>query len=174
MFQKTVTFKDFNDVEHTEKLYFHLSVPDAMDLQFNPEVEGDMGKWVSDMMKSGENRKVWIFFKLLVVNSYGRRSEDGSKFSKRAEFTQDFLDSNAWEKFFEWLLLDSPDGKNAKLFWDGVMPDRLLKEVQELEAQNEKTGGKKNLKDLSREDLEKLYLEKMASNKVIDGSTTEN
>ena len=168
MFEHIVTYKDFNGTEHTEKLHFHLSSPEMLDLQFNPEVDGDLDKFITAGIRSGEGQKLWIIFKLLIINSYGRRSEDGAKFIKKPEFTEDFINSPAFEKFFEWLLLDSPDGKHGKEFYNAIMPERLKGEMAKLEAEG---GGKKKLTDLSREELEKLYLEKVQSNatpKVID------
>lgn len=167
MFSREIVYNDFNGNEHTEKFYFHLSTPDMMDIQFNPEVDGDMGEFVRKGMQSGEGQKLWIIFKLLVVNSYGRRSEDGARFTKKAEFTEEFLNSPAFEKFFEWLLLDSPDGKNAKLFWEGVVPERIRNEAAELEVQNSQSG-KKKLTEMSREELERAYLAKTAANKKIE------
>ena len=44
MFQHTVTYKDFNDVEHVEKLNFHIMSPEIADLEFNPIFEGSMAE----------------------------------------------------------------------------------------------------------------------------------
>lgn len=171
MFKHTVTYKDFNNDQHIEDLYFHMSTPDMLDLQFNPEVDGDLDEFIKHGIRSGEGRKLWIIFKLLIVNSYGRRSADGAKFIKKPEYTEDFINSPAFEKFFEWLLLDSPDGKHGKEFYNAIMPERLKAEVAEIEKSNPE---KKKLKDLSREELEKMYLEKLQGNKIIEGTTTSN
>lgn len=171
MFTHTVKYKDFNDVEHTEVLHFHLSSPEMLDLQFNAEVDGELDKFIEQGVRSGEGRKLWIIFKLLIVNSYGRRSEDGAKFIKRPEYTEDFLNSPAFEKFFEWVLLDSPDGKHGKEFYNAIMPERLKGDMARLEG--EAQAGKKKLTELSREELERMYLEKVQGEKqppkVIEG-----
>ena len=116
-------------------------------------------------MASGEGQKGYTFFKMMIVNSYGRRSEDGSKFVKKAEYTEDFLNSRAYERFFEWLTLDSPDGKNAEQFWLGIMPDRVTKEAAEIDAQSEKDG-KKKIGDMTREELVELMQNRVASKAV--------
>lgn len=170
MFKHTVTYKDFNGKQHTEDLYFHLSSPEVLDLNYNPMLDGDMANFIREGIGNAENRKLWIIFKLLILNSYGRRSEDGARFSKKAEWTDEFLDSPPYEKFFEWLLLDSPDGKHAKEFYNAIMPDRLKGEMGALDSSD--GDAKQKLRELSHEELQKLYLEKLEETKnpkVIEG-----
>lgn len=171
MFKKTVTYKNFNDVECTEDLYFHMMAPEFADLEFNPTFGGSLASYIKEAMLSGEGQKVYTFFKMMIVNSYGRRSEDGSKFLKRPEFTEEFLNSPAYEQFFLWLTIESPDGKNGEAFWNAIIPESLRGKDGELEKQ---LGDKRALKDLSRAELEAL-LEKVSSTsapKVIDSTTT--
>lgn len=158
MFTTTVTYKDFNDNTKTEQLFFHMMAPEFADLQFSTAFDGDLGDYIRDAMSSGEGQKIYTFFKLMIVNAYGRRSEDGSEFVKRPEFTEKFLNSRAYEEFFMWLVMDP---KNAEKFWNGIVPERLLETVNDLEQK-----GKKKISELSREELEKLFLEKMAANAV--------
>lgn len=168
MFKKTVVYKDFNEKEHTEDLYFHLMSPEIADLQFNVTFEsaGGLSDYIREAMKSGDGQKVYTFFKLMIVNSYGRRSDDGSRFIKKTDFTEDFLNSNAYEAFFMWLL-ENP--KNAESFWTGIMPDSLKEKVAEIEQDNPK----KALRDMTREELEAAFLAKLGAGnhaKVIDTS----
>lgn len=169
MFKHTVTYKDFNGGEHVEDLYFHLSTPDMLDLQFNPQVDGDLDKFIQAGIKSGEGQKLWLIFKLLVANSYGRRSSDGATFSKKPEYTEEFFNSPAFEKFIEWLLLDSPDGKHGKEFYNAIMPERLQGASLEQIQQQESDQPKKKLTELSREDLVRMLQDRTAGPKVIDG-----
>lgn len=169
MFHFKATYKDFNGDEHTEDLYFHLTSPEMLDLQFNPQVDGDLDKFIESGIRSGEGRKLWIIFKLLIVNSYGRRSDDGARFVKKPEFTEEFINSPQFEKFFEWLLLDSPDGKHGKEFYNAIMPERLKGELSALEAEKG-PDTRKRLDQMSREELEKAYLQRVGqpAPKVID------
>lgn len=157
MFKTTVTYKDFNDKVHVEDLYFHMMAPEFADLEFNTDF-GDtkMSDYIREAMASGDGRKVYTFFKLMIVNSYGRRSEDGSEFIKREEFTEKFLNSRAYEEFFMWLVTDP---KNAEKFWNGILPERIAEQAAELEAAN---AGKKNLKDMSKEELLELMQKRLA------------
>lgn len=160
MFTTTVTYKDFNDVEHTEKIHFHMMAPEFADMEFRAEFDGSLGDYVRDAMKSGDGAKVYTFFKLMIVNSYGRRSEDGSEFVKKPEFTEQFLNSRAYEEFFMWLV---EDPKNAEKFWTGIVPEKLKDKVKELEASDD---GKKRVQDMTREELVAALQKKTAANEI--------
>lgn len=163
MFTTTVTYNDFNDNPITEKLYFHMMAPEFVDLEFNPSFEGGLGTYVREAMKSGEGAKVYTFFKLLIVNSYGLRSEDGSEFVKKPEFTEKFLNSRAYEEFFMWLV---EDPKNAEQFWNGIMPAKLADKVATIEASQD-GDTKKHIKDMSKEELLEL-MQKRIADKTIE------
>lgn len=162
MFKKTVTYKDFNDVEHVEDVYFHMMAPEFADLEFNPifEHEGGMSDYIKTAMRTGEGQKVYTFFKLMIVNSYGRRSEDGSEFVKNEKFTEKFLNSRAYEEFFMWLV-ENP--KNAESYFNSLVPEKLLKQVDELEQSS-----KKKLTELSREELVKMLQAKTAAPAAVE------
>lgn len=150
MFSRTVTYNNFNEVEVQEDLYFNMLVPEFADLEFNPTFEGSLSDYIKTAMENGDGQKVYTFFKLMIVNSYGRRTADGSEFHKKAEWTEKFLNSRAYEEFFLWLV---GDPKNAEKFWHGIVPQKLIDKVEELEANS----SKKKLKDLSREELLALW-----------------
>lgn len=152
MFKHTARYTNFDGEKKNEDIYFHISTPEMADLEFNPtfEEDGGLGDYVKKAMTSGDNRKVYTFFKLMMANSYGRRTDDG-EFMKKPEWTEKFLNSLAYEDFFIWLM-SSP--KNAEKFWNAIMPERM----NELTAAVAEAGGisKKNINELSREDLVKM------------------
>lgn len=170
MFKHPVVYIDFNNKPHNEDLYFHMMVPEFADLEFNPTFEGSLSDYVREAMRSGEGQKIYTIFKLLVVNSYGRRSEDGSRFTKKAEWTEEFLNSPAWEQFFLWLT-DKEDGSNAQLFWDGIFPEALRDRAEKV-LEQEKAAPKKSIAEMSREEiLELLEKQQGAGGKVIEGAS---
>ena len=162
MFKRTVTYHDFNNKPHVEDLYFHMMTPEWADLEFNPTFDGSLSTYIKSAMTSGEGEKVYTFFKMMVVNSYGRRSEDGAEFIKKPEFTERFLNSPAWEQFFLWL---TDDPKNAEQFWNGIFPEALKDKVEALEASQ---SGNKKIQDMSKEELLALY-QKRVQEKSIEG-----
>jgi hypothetical protein len=171
MFKHTVKYTGFDNVEHTEDLYFHMMVPDFADLEFNPTFDGSLSEFIKETMRSGEGEKIYTIFKMLVVNSYGRRSADMTRFDKKAEWTEQFLNSLAWEQFFLWLTDDKTGHKNAEAFWNGIFPETLRDKVVEIEGEDGRA--KKSLRNMSREELEAAFLAKTSPEaKVIEGSAS--
>lgn len=162
MFRHPVTYIDFNGKPHNEDLYFNMMAPEMADLEFNPTFDGSLASYVKDAMTSGEGQKIYTFFKMMVVNSYGRRSEDGADFIKKPEFTEKFLNSPAWEQFFLWL---TDDPKNAETYWNGIFPEALKDKLDAIEASQ--PGGKK-LQDMTREELVELMQKRVAAQKAVE------
>jgi hypothetical protein len=162
VFATEVQYEDFNGEKHTEKIHFHMMTPEWVDLEFNPQVDGQMSDYVRSAFKTNDGRKIYTFVKLMLVNSYGRRSEDGAKFLKRPEFTEEFLNSPAYEEFFMWLVNDQTGG-NMQKFWDGITPPAMKEKMAEIEEQ---AGGKKKLTELSRDELVALLQKKTAANEI--------
>lgn len=158
MFTTSVTYVDFNDKPHNEKLYFHMMVPEYADLQFNPTFDGSLSDYIKEAMLSGEGQKIYTFFKMMVVNAYGRRSEDGANFRKNPQWTEDFLNSRAWEQFFLWL---TDDPKNAEAFWNGIFPEAMREKVESIEG--EKSIEKKKLTELTQAELVELLQKKTSA-----------
>lgn len=158
MFKTTVKYKDFNDKPHVEDLYFHMMAPEFADLQFNTSFDshGGMSDFIRHAMQAGDGQKIYTFFKLMIVNSYGRRSEDGSEFVKSPAFTEKFLNSRAYEEFFMWLITDP---QNAEKYWNGIIPEKLAEQAAQIQDAN---AGKKALTDMTREELVELMAQKLA------------
>lgn len=162
MFKHSVTYVDFNGAPHNEDLYFNLMTPEIADLEFNPMFGGSLGDYIREGMKSGQGQRIYTVFKMLVVNSYGRRSEDGARFSKKPEWTEEFLNSPAWEQFFLWLT-EKEDGSNGQAFYTGIVPPALQAQA-EVMAKQSSASGQKSLTELSQAELIALLEKKQLPN----------
>lgn len=155
------TWIDFNGKPHNEDIYFHLMVPEIADLQFNPMVGSDFSEFIKEGMRTGDGAKIYTIFKLLVINSYGRRSDDGEEFHKKPEWTEQFLNSPRWEQFFLYLTDPKDSAKNGAAFFNDIFPEYLMKQVEELEGINKQTGGPKakTLDEMNAAELKALVEE---------------
>lgn len=115
MFKIQVNYENFDGEVVQEELYFHMSVRDWMKADKDKESVGGyekyldsvLGKLPEDEKELGDLRnavEILGVFEDIVRRSYGVRSEDGRKFVKTEEVTEDFMDSFAYDAFLDDLL----------------------------------------------------------------------
>lgn len=96
MHKKTVTYRDFNNVERTEDLYFNLTktemiefaleLPDGVSDTVDKDPEKmDTEKAASKIASMLGTKGVFKFIKDLILKSYGVRKDEGRRFAKTDE-----------------------------------------------------------------------------------------
>lgn len=131
MLKKTITFEDLDGNKVTEDFYFNLTKPEIVELEVSYE-----GGLVEHLKRIGGAEKpngalIMSTFKDLLVKSVGRRSEDGRRFIKNQQITDEFFESDAYSVFFMELVTDAEAGAT---FVNGVMPRDLVAKMQEDQA----------------------------------------
>lgn len=129
MLKKTITYKDFNDVERTEDFYFGLSEAELIDMQMG--TVGGFSEYVSKIIATKDVPSIVKLFKELILKSYGEKSADGRRFIKKAELSEEFSQTNAFSKLYMEL---AKDDVAAAAFVKGIIPADLAKQVDEEEA----------------------------------------
>lgn len=135
MLKKTVTYEDFNGVERTEDLYFHLNELELTELAVDlPE---DMLKSVSanpteevagKALESMGTKGIIEFIKKLLIKSYGVKSEDGYSFIKNEKTTERFKGSGAFSAVVMELMTDD---KAASDFVNQIISPKLAAKLNE-------------------------------------------
>lgn len=135
MLKKTVTYEDFNGVERTEDLYFHLNELELTELAVDlPE---DMLKSVSanpteevagKALESMGTKGIIEFIKKLLIKSYGVKSEDGYSFIKNEKITERFKGSGAFSAVVMELMTDD---KAASDFVNQIISPKLAAKLNE-------------------------------------------
>lgn len=121
MVKKTVSYTDFNGIERTEDLYFHMSLREMTNWSLDSGGNA-FAETVEKMIETTDVKKIFDLFQDLVRMTYGVKSEDGLRFVKDENETALFLDSPAFDElYFE--LLESPDKMNA--FIESLMPEKI-------------------------------------------------
>lgn len=134
MLRKVVKFKNFNDEEVSEVLYFNLTKTEILAL--NHEYQNGLSAKIQDIVDSVDPYEIYEFFKDLVSRSYGIKSQDGNSFKKSKQATDEFLQSLAFESFLFGILEADDNGKQAADFIKAIVPQDLLKEIEKAEATN--------------------------------------
>jgi len=126
MLKKSIKYTDFNGQEVTEDFYFNLTKAEVAEMEVSAstldskgQVSGGMQKLLSDVISSGSGQRIIDVFKEIITKSYGHKSEDGKRFIKSPEISNEFLQTAAYSEFFVELLTDPEAAAN---FVKAVMP----------------------------------------------------
>jgi len=132
MLRKTIMFKDLDGNALVEDFYFHISKTELIKLEISQD-EG-MEAYLKKIVASGNNKEIMAIFESIILSSYGRRSDDGKRFIKSAEISEEFHQTDAYEELMFELMTDA--GAAAK-FITGCLPDDFESRIKELEVATE-------------------------------------
>lgn len=116
MLKKTVTYVDYDGVERTESFYFNLSESEIVDMELG--VDGGWRKRMQRIIDSKDAPTLMREFKNLIMISYGKKSDDGRRFMKSKEISEEFIQTEAYNKIFMELVTDD---KAAANFANGII-----------------------------------------------------
>lgn len=125
MVKKTITYTDFSGTERTEDFYFNLDTMECV------ELTKVLGVDPQQMMNDPDADKTPMFevFNAMLLKAYGVRSEDGRRFMKNADLTEEFRQSAAYSKLFMELLTNENEMTN---FITGIMPPEIASQIGRL------------------------------------------
>lgn len=104
MLRRDVSYTDFNGNSRTETVYFHLSKTEIGRMQVKMD-----GKYIDHLKMLVEGKHVeqlYDIFYNLILDSYGEKSEDGSRFVKTPEKRAAFEQSIVFDMLFSELITD--------------------------------------------------------------------
>ena len=117
MLKKTITFTDYNGVERTEDFYFNLNEAELTEMQLMKE--GGLKEWLERMVKSENKVEIMKMFKMIILKSYGEKSADGRRFIKSDELSENFTQTEAYNKLFMELVSNETTMSD---FVKGIIP----------------------------------------------------
>lgn len=127
MLKKSITFETFNGETVTEDHYFHLSKADLVELEVSHK--GGLSGWIDRIVSTQDGKALIDEFKKLILWSYGKKSDDGSRFVKTQELREEFQSSPAYEELFMELVTNADA---AAEFVNGIVPKGLGKDVEKM------------------------------------------
>lgn len=120
MIKWTINYTSYDGENITEDFYFHLSKPELAQMQF--DVNASYSQFIERIANERDLKELGRQYANLILNSYGKKSDDGRVFRKNDELREDFRCSEAYSVLY-MELLESPE-KAAK-FVRGVLPKDL-------------------------------------------------
>lgn len=155
MLKKTITYKDYNDVERTEDFYFNLNKAELIEMETGKT--GGMTHYIEQISQLQDQVEMIKIMKTIVIDSYGEKSLDGKRFVKNKELKEGFQQTEAYSIIFMEL---ATDGEKAAEFINGIMPKLgTPKQEAALKAivDKEKTGNLNN--EQTKEMIAKIFAE---------------
>lgn len=132
MYKKTIEYKDYNGEDRKEDFYFHISKPEAIELEVSED--GGLKKTIDQIASTKDSRKIVEIFKKVIAISYGERSLDGKYFRKVVNgrrLFEDFESCPAYEILYMELATNS---EKAAEFVNSVIPKFDDKDLKVIEA----------------------------------------
>lgn len=117
MVKKLVKYTDFNGNQGEKEVYFNLSAPELVEL--DTEYPDGLAKTMEQAIENEDKKMLFDFFKMILVKSYGEKSDDGLRFIKSQELTEAFEQSVLFVEVFMELATDA--GK-ASAFINALIP----------------------------------------------------
>lgn len=117
MLKKTLTYKNFNDVEVTKTFLFNLTEAEIMEMQLS--TEGGLDVLIQKIVDAKDAPSIIKVFKDIILKAYGELDADGEVFMKSKEISAKFACTQAYSILFTELATD-PD--KAAEFIKGIIP----------------------------------------------------
>jgi len=117
MLKKTITYKDYNDIERTEDFYFNLSKAEAMEMELS--ITGGLTEMIRKIVAAQDTPTIIATFKQIILKAYGEKSPDGRRFIKSEELSKAFSETEAYSILYMEL---ATDANTAAEFVNGIVP----------------------------------------------------
>ncbi len=132
MLKERVDYKDFDGNDCAIDLYFNISRPELIDLQFS--TEGGLRAHIERIALTKDVKELYNLVTEIVIKSYGERTPDGKSFIKKTPdgryLGEMFLYHAAYEPFFLKLIENETNIAN---FINAVTPTLTDEERKESE-----------------------------------------
>lgn len=117
MLKKTIKYVDYNGVERCEDFYFNLSKAEVTEMQVSEE--GGYDKMLQRIVDAQNNKEIFKHFKAIILKAYGVKSQDGKRFIKSEELSEEFSQTEA---FVELIMELASSETAAADFVNGIIP----------------------------------------------------
>lgn len=124
MLKKTITYPDLDGNNVTEDFYFNLSMAEVAEMELSQK--GGFVEHLESIIEAEDGAEIIKTFKMIITQAVGRRSEDGKRFVKSQQITDEFMQTEAYSQLFMDLVTD---GAAAAAFVEGIVPKNLESEI---------------------------------------------
>jgi hypothetical protein len=125
MLKREIKYVDWDGVPQVEVAYFHLAKSELVEMAADSEEGLDV--IIRKMVASADNKQIVALLKRVIRLAYGRRSDDGKRFTKTDDIQDEFMQSQAYDALFMDLITNE---QTIADFLLGILPTDLGAQVQ--------------------------------------------
>ncbi len=138
MVSETIKYTNFNGDEVEERHLFNFSEVEIMDLEFDKKPS--LTERIQRIAQTQDKSDLYRMLKFFVLESYGEKSLDGTRFVKRDEagnrLSDKFQETQAFSEFMFRLVTDADLSAE---FINRVIPKNILEKAAKENARNNNT-----------------------------------
>lgn len=117
MLTKTFQYTDYNGNSQIETLYFNMNKAEIAAMQVR--MDGKFIDHIKELITGNKVEELFGFFRDVVLDSYGEKSEDGKRFHKSPEMRKDFEESIVFSELIAELMTNP---KKVAAFTRAILP----------------------------------------------------
>ena len=129
MLKKSITYEDLDGNMVTEIFYFNYTMTELIKMENS--VDGGLQKLLQNIVASDNRPEIVDRFEKIVLGAYGVRSEDGKRFVKSDELSEQFAQTPAYDTLFLELITSH---NTMADFINAMMPKDFEKKVAQIAA----------------------------------------
>lgn len=124
MLKKTITYINYFGDEVQEDCWFHFSTNDLAEWELSEG--GKISDRIQNALDTESPLVIMKMFQEILLKAYGQPTEDGKRFIKSKELSDEFANSLAYETLF-WEFADGKE--DSEKFINALLPKQLLNKL---------------------------------------------
>lgn len=155
MISETIAFETLSGEPISEEFHFAISESEAAEMAMRHHVKGgsELLEYFQTISDAEDGDKMMDAFMNMIRKSIGYKHEDNIRFVKDPEYTDRFMQSDAYNQLFLRLLRDP---EYAQKFLNGIMPAKLQEKIA-AETSKDKEYTTQELLDMSDAEFYKVF-----------------
>lgn len=105
MFKKTITYTDYDGNQRTEDFLFNLTKAEIAEMELS--TQGGLTKKLERIANEQDGAEITKILKSIILDSYGKKSDDGRRFIKTEQLKEEFAQTEAYSELFIELATNS-------------------------------------------------------------------
>lgn len=118
MLKKTIKYTDYNGVPREEVCHFNLSKAELIELE--AETPGGFVNYIQRIQSEMDTAAIYKTFKRIILAAYGKKADDGRRFIKSKDLSEEFSQTEA---FSELIMEFFTDPEAAAKFVSAIVPE---------------------------------------------------